>query len=183
MRTLNILSYILYLILFPFVLAVPIIFWIVTKVILNINDEISSYKLFGEQVTTSENPVPLIAALIIYLLVSISNAYGLILLYKIVEKFKKMLFFNSVIISYLKQMGYIFSLGFLMIYFLKPVIEIEDFIFINTRTNEELNVFIQTPLNGLVIGLFFLVLSKVFHIAKIQKEENIELKQENELTI
>ncbi len=39
------------------------------------------------------------------------------------------------------------------------------------------------PLNGFIMGLFFLVLSKVFQIAKIQKEENIELKEENELTI
>nr|WP_317631143.1 DUF2975 domain-containing protein [uncultured Flavobacterium sp.] len=183
MKAINTLSYILYLILFPFLLAVPIIFWIGAKLILNINDEISSYKLFGKEVITSENPIPLIATLIIYLLVSIANAYGLILLYKIVEKFKKMIFFHSDIISYLKQMGYIFSLGFLMIYFLKPVIEIEDFIFINTRTNEEINVFIETPLNGLVIGLFFLVLSQVFKEALKQKQENIELKQENELTI
>jgi uncharacterized membrane protein YvlD (DUF360 family) len=43
--------------------------------------------------------------------------------------------------------------------------------------------FFNFPLNGLIIGLFFLVLSKVFQIAKFQKEENIELKQENELTI
>lgn len=43
--------------------------------------------------------------------------------------------------------------------------------------------FFHFPLNGFVIGLFFLVLSKVFQIAKIQQEQNIELKQENELTI
>ena len=42
---------------------------------------------------------------------------------------------------------------------------------------------LQSPLGGLIIGFFFLVLSQVFKEAKIQKEENIELKQENELTI
>lgn len=42
---------------------------------------------------------------------------------------------------------------------------------------------LQSPLGGLIIGFFFLVLSKVFKEAKKQKEENIELKQENELTI
>jgi len=42
---------------------------------------------------------------------------------------------------------------------------------------------LQSPLGGLIIGFFFLVLSQVFKEAKKQKEENIELKQENELTI
>lgn len=42
---------------------------------------------------------------------------------------------------------------------------------------------LQSPLGGLLIGLLFLTLSQVFQIAKNQKEENIELKKENELTI
>ena len=39
------------------------------------------------------------------------------------------------------------------------------------------------PIVILVLGLFFIILSKAFEIGKKQKEENIELKQENELTI
>ena len=57
-----------------------------------------------------------------------------------------------------------------------------ELIFSKKEKNSLTNLF-NFPLNGLIIGLFFLVLSKVFQIAKIQKEENIELKQENELTI
>lgn len=182
MRTLSTLSFILYVILFPFFIAVPIMIWITTKLILNINDEIPTYKLLGEEIITTNNAFPLIATLIIYLAVCIANAYGLVLLYKIIERFKKMLFFQNDVIRYLKQMGYIFSLGFLIVYFLKPIIDINEFIFINTVSND-FNKFIENPINDLVIGLFFLVLSKVFQIAKQQKEENIELKQENDLTI
>jgi len=91
--------------------------------------------------------------------------------------------FEGEIISHLKQMGYIFSLGYLLIYFLKLIINVNDFIFLKTTTNHLETILIESPINGLVIGLFFLVLSKVFQIAKKQKEENIELKQENELTI
>ena len=183
MRTLNTLSFILYVFLFPFVLAVPVMLWIIGKILFNLNDEIPTYRFLGEEILTAQNPILLVLTLTSYLLVSIANAYGFILLYKIVEKFKKMQFFQTDVINHLKHMGYIFSIGFLIIYFIKPIIKIDDFIFINTTSNPELNLFIEKPLNGLIIGLFFLVLSKVFQIAKIQKEENIELKQENELTI
>lgn len=182
MRSLKTLSFVLYVILFPFFLAIPLMIWVITNVIFNINEQIPTYKLFKEQIITSDNLIPLIVVLIIYLLVFIANAYGIFLLYRIVEKFKKFEIFQTEIISYLKQMGYIFSLGYLLIYFLKPIIDIDDFIFFKTSTRG-FETFIENPVNGLVIGLFFLVLSKVFQIAKKQKEENIELKQENELTI
>lgn len=183
MRALNNLSFLLYVILFPFLLAIPLMIWIIGTVIVNINDKIPTYKLFNEVIITADNPIPLIVALIICLVVLIANAYGLILLYKLIKKFKKFLLFETEIISYLKQMGYIFSLGYLVIYFLKLSINVEDFIFLKATTNHLENTFIESPINSLVIGLFFLVLSKVFQIAKKQKEENIELKQENELTI
>lgn len=183
MRTLNTLSFILYVVLFPFFLAIPLMIGIIVKVVLNINEEIPTYEILGEETLTTNNPIPLIAALILYLIVSIANAYGLLLLYKIIKKFKKFQLFQNEIISYLKQMGYIFALGYLLIYFLKLLINIDDFIFLKATTNHLETTFIEHPINGLIIGLFFLVLSKVFQIAKIQKEQNIKLKQENELTI
>ena len=152
------------------------------NLVLNIDEEIPAYKLFKEEVITANNPIPLIVALIIYLLVFIANAYGFLLLYRIIEKFKKLQLFEVKIISYLKRIVYIFSVGYLLIYFLKPIVSIDDCLFFKKSTNGY-ETFISNPLNGLVIGLFFLVLSKVFQIAKKQKEENIELKQENELTI
>ncbi len=182
MRTLNILSFILYVILFPFVLGIPLMIWVISNIVLNIGEEIPTYKLFKEEVLTANNPIPLIVALIIYLLVFIANAYGFLLLYRIIEKFKKLQLFEVKIISYLKRIGYIFSVGYLLIYFLKPIVSIDDFLFFKKSTNGY-ETFISNPLNGLIIGLFFLVLSKVFQIAKKQKEENIELKQEKELTI
>lgn len=182
MRSLKTLSFVLYVILCPFFLAIPLMIWVIANVITDINEQIPTYKLFNEQIITSDNPIPLIVVLIIYLLVFIANTYGIFLLYRIVEKFKKFQIFQTEIISYLKQMGYIFSLGYLLTYFLKPIIDVGDFIFFKTST-KGFETFIENPINGLVIGLFFLVLSKVFQIAKIQQEQNIELKQENELTI
>lgn len=80
MRALNNLSFLLYVILFPFLLAIPLMIWIIGSVIVNINDKIPTYKLFNEEVITADNPIPLVVALIIYLVVLIANAYGLILL-------------------------------------------------------------------------------------------------------
>src|SRR5690554_878959 len=183
MRALNNLSFLLYVILFPFLLAIPLMIWIIGTVIVNINDKIPTYKLFNEVIITADNPIPLIVALIICLVVLIANAYGLILLYKLIKKFKKFLLFETEIISYLKQMGYIFSLGYILIYFLKLSINVEDFIFLKTTTNYLENTFIESSITTIVIYIFFFKLSEILQIAKKQKEENIELKQENELTI
>lgn len=76
MKTLNILSFILYVILLPFVLGIPLMIWVISNVVLNIGEEIPTYKLFKEEVITANNPIPLIVTLIIYLLVFIANAYG-----------------------------------------------------------------------------------------------------------
>ena len=85
--------------------------WVISNIVLNIGEEIPTYKLFKEEVITANNPIPLIVALIIYLLVFIANAYGFLLLYRIIEKFKKLQLFEVKIISYLKRIGYIFSVG------------------------------------------------------------------------
>ena len=185
MRTLNNLSFTLYFVLFPFALAIPLMIAMVIKVFLNINEKIPTYTLLEEETLTANNPIPLMITLILYIIVSIANAYGLLLLYKIIQKFKKFQLFQTEIISYLKQMGYIFSLGYLLIFFLKLIINMEGFVFFNTNTYTYNlgTTIIDNPINGFVIGLFFLILSNVFQIAKNQKEENIELKQENELTI
>src|SRR5690606_15240901 len=104
MRSLKTLSFVLYVILFPFVLAIPLMIWVIANVIIDIDQEIPTYKLFNEEIITSDSPIPLIVALLIYLLVFIANAYGILLLYRIVEKFKKFQLFQTDIISYLKQM-------------------------------------------------------------------------------
>src|SRR5690606_33430747 len=181
MRALNTLNFILYVVLFPFALAIPLIIAMVVSVVLNINEKIPTYTLLGKETLTADNPIPLIITLILYLIVSIANAYGLLLLYKITEKFKKLQLFQTEIISYLKQMGYIFSFGYLIIYFLKLFISMEDFVFFNKNTYNLGTTIIDNPINGFVIGLFFLILSNVFQIAKNQKEENVVLKEENEL--
>lgn len=183
MRALNTLNFILYVGLFPFVCTIPLIIVMVIKVFLNFNETIPTYTLLGEETLTANNPIPLIITLILYVIVSIANAYGLLLLYKITQKFKKLQLFHPEIISYLKQMGDIFSLGHLLIFFLKLIINIEGFVLFNTNTYNLGATIIDNPINGFVIGLFFLILSSVFQIAKNQKEENVVLKEENELTI
>ncbi|WP_397334349.1 hypothetical protein [Paenimyroides marinum] len=61
-------------------------------------------------------------------------------------------------------------------------IKYQDDLFVKTFTMGVNNPF-EMPIIILIFGLFFLSLSKAFQIAKIQKEENTELRQENELTI
>lgn len=104
--------------------------------------------------------------------------YSIFLFKQNVTSFLNFNFFTDRVIINFKTMGIIYILGniinSLIIPFLKQHIKI-DFGFDHNLLN--------FPLNGLIIGLFFLVMSKVFQIAKNQKEENIELKQENELTI
>ena len=104
--------------------------------------------------------------------------YSIFLFKQNVTSFLNFNFFTDRVIINFKTMGIIYILGniinSLIIPFFKQHIKI-DFGFDNNLLN--------FPLNGLIIGLFFLVMSKVFQIAKNQKKENIELKQENELTI
>ncbi|RRJ90669.1 DUF2975 domain-containing protein [Paenimyroides tangerinum] len=104
--------------------------------------------------------------------------YSIFLFKQNITSFLNFNFFTDRVIINFKTMGIIYILGniinSLIIPFFKQHIKI-DFGFDNNLLN--------FPLNGLIIGLFFLVMSKVFQIAKNQKKENIELKQENELTI
>ncbi|MBA5793214.1 DUF2975 domain-containing protein [Flavobacterium sp. xlx-214] len=182
MKTLNILSFILYIILLAFIIMVPVLIWIVGYTIANIETEIPSYLLFKQEVLTTNNPYPLFISLLIYVIVFIANAYALLLFYKVIKQFKKSKIFDEKVVIYLKQMGYIFAIGYLLIYSLKPIIDMKSFTFFKNSSNG-FDTFLEYPINGFIIGLFFLILSKAFQIAKQQKEENVELKQENDLTI
>ncbi len=104
--------------------------------------------------------------------------YSIFLFKQNITSFIKLELFTNKVIKNFKLMGIIYISGYIISSFIIPFFK-QD-IKIEIGQNED---FLNFPLNGLIIGLFFLVLSKVFQIAKIQKEQNIKLKQENELTI
>lgn len=106
-----------------------------------------------------------------------SYVYSIYLFKQNISSFIKFKLFTNQVIKNFKIMGGIYIVSYVISSLSYPLFSQELKIEIGQDD------FLNFPLNGLVIGLFFLVLSKVFEIAKIQKEENIELKQENELTI
>ena len=90
--------------------------------------------------------------------------------------------FTKNVINNFYKTGWVFIISFISLKILTIFIQI-DAGFITNQVNFDIINFTLNPINGLIIGILFLILSKVFYIAKIQKEENMELKQENELTI
>lgn len=112
--------------------------------------------------------------------------YSIFLFKRNIESFENKKLFTVDVIQNFKTIGFIYLIG----YFISVLIKFLIPIFTNNNLNIAFGYDEQSfvglfnfPLNGLIIGLLFLTLSQVFQIAKIQKEENIELKQENELTI
>lgn len=106
-----------------------------------------------------------------------SYVYSIYLFKQNISSFIKFKLFTNQVIKNFKIMGGIYIVSYVISSLSYPLFSQELKIEIGQDD------FLNFPLNGLVIGLFFLVLSKVFEIAIIQKQENIELKQENELTI
>ena len=103
-----------------------------------------------------------------------------------VRNFEKRDFYNNKHSKRFKRIGIIFIFNYLLTFALSKYLIIkrpEDSIEIILPISEAIFNQLQSPLGGLIIGFFFLVLSQVFKEAKKQKEENIELKHENELTI
>jgi len=103
-----------------------------------------------------------------------------------VRNFEKRDFYNNKHSKRFNWIGLIFIINYLLTFTLSKYLIIQrpdDFVDKSLPFSELAFRQLQSPLGGLIIGFFFLVLSQVFKEAKKQKEENIELKQENELTI
>lgn len=113
--------------------------------------------------------------------------YSIFLFKKNVESFTNFKLFTNQVIKNFKVIGIIYLAGYLASVFITYVIPLfgnDSTIKIGIGNDKDSLIrLFDFPLNGLIIGLFFLTLSQVFHIAKLQKEENITLKQENDLTI
>lgn len=124
------------------------------------------------------------------MLVKIAFAYILYLFIKIFKDFSKYKFFSNLVITKFKQIGY-------LLIFTTIIQNIVGYFFIkNFKTPSELNVLydfsylFDNRFSNIIIGLIFIGFSYVLNVAKDYKknnlkleEENIELKQENELTI
>ena len=182
MKTLNILRFILQITLFFLILAIPVYLIGTIVIVWDIEHEIKSFELFNTIYETNNNKLFLSLVLFLYFLTFAANVFGIYLLLKSLNFFYKMDFFNQIVIRNFKIMGYLFLVSYLTVEVLR-IIKFDSIVFFD---NNQISAFansLQNPINGFIIGLFFLILSKVFQLAKIQKEENIELKQENELTI
>ena len=113
--------------------------------------------------------------------------YSIYLFKNCITSFKQLHLFSNKVIRNFKWIGVIYIGGYLINLCVQSIFplfldELQASIKIDYNEDNLTRLF-NFPLNGFIIGLFFLVLSNVFQIAKNQKEENIELKQENELTI
>ena len=112
--------------------------------------------------------------------------YSIYLFKRNMQSFKNGSLFTTEVIQNFKIIGLIYLIGYFistLVTFFVPIFKESKFKIEIGFDEQSFNGLYDFPLNGLIIGLLFLTLSKVFQIAKNQKEENIELKQENELTI
>lgn len=113
-----------------------------------------------------------------------SYIYAIYKLRKCLDLFMEYKFFHKNVIRNFNTIGYIFLIGFIV----NCILNYSDLL-LKASNQESVPLSIEftdvflAPLNGLIIGLLFITFSQVFQIAKNQKEENIELKKENELTI
>lgn len=136
---------------------------------------------------SGKNRLPLYLAMLAIAIYYAFYVYSIFLFKKNITSFIKLKIFTNQVINNFKIMGIIYLVGYIASVISNSVIpfyfnDLQGIIGIDYNEKSLTGLF-DFPLNGFIMGLFFLVLSKVFQIAKIQKEENIELKQENELTI
>ncbi|SEI02335.1 Protein of unknown function [Paenimyroides aquimaris] len=143
---------------------------------------VPSYRLFGTFYKTSESSLPIYISTILYFTTYTLIILSLLSFYSIIEEFKEQHFFSDKVIYCFKRMGWLLCISFSIKLIIMGSIKYQDDLFVKTFTMGVNNPF-EMPIIILIFGLFFLSLSKAFQIAKIQKEENTELRQENELTI
>ncbi|WP_177760615.1 DUF2975 domain-containing protein [Flavobacterium sp. I3-2] len=184
MRTITILNIILRLIFGIAIITLTILTVILLLAFLNIDLGIDNPLVKNMDINSPiDFLIETILIIIAYLYFG-SYIYAIYKLRRCLDLFMEMKFFDEVVIKNFKIIGYIFLVGFLFTCLLNYVDLYEK---ASLQENIPLsiefsNIFLN-PLNGLIISLFFIVLSNVFKLAKNQKEENIELKQENDLTI
>ena len=141
-----------------------------------------TYQLFGSTYQTTEFSFPLYISTLLYFVSYVAIIICFLFFYKVIEEFKKRNIFHEKVIRFFKIMGYLLCFSFAIKFVTMCCIKYKDALFTKENLVGVNNIF-EMPVVILIFGLFFIILSKAFEIAKNQKEENIELKQENELTI
>jgi len=182
MKSLRILNSLLLLLLIQLVLSIILILSISIPVLSDIENNTTFFKILNQPQPVKENIYLIVFFYMVTLVCYCSNVYGIYLIKKSVTNFTKLELFTPGNINNFSQAGWIFIGSFLILKIATIFIQI-DLGFISSKINIDIENIALNPINGLLIGLLLLVLSRVFKIAMLQKEENIELKQETELTI
>jgi len=169
MKTLKNLLYVTYIffILFPFILgSLIILVWI------NMPEEINViYKDF-----------PNTRSILIALLQIVSYVTFIIILkymIRVVTDFINQQYFSTINLKLISRIGYCLILIFVLSDILIPCLKATHKLVINLDVIDILT----SATYKLYFGLFLIGIGKAFKLGLQQKEENIELKQENELTI
>jgi len=131
-------------------------------------------EFMGREVATESNKSYFQIFISICCIVYLLYFYAITLFNLCVRKFEKRIFFDEKIIKHFKNIGFIFITNFIIVFLLDRmfVIHSEKVIQASTNFSNTLLTKLEAPLGSLIIGFFFLVLSKVFKEAKKQKEEN-----------
>jgi len=182
MRTINILSFIVYPIVICFLLFIPLLGYFCFDLLTKIETRVPFFTLLGKRYETSEMAYPIYISTFSYFISSVCIIIAFYFFNKIIDEFKKKNIFHLSVIKHFKTIGYLLCTSFFIRFITFSCIKYTDDVFVK-QTVAGVNSIFEMPIVILIFGLFFIILSKAFEIAKIQKEENIELKQENELTI
>lgn len=182
MRSINILSFIIYPIVICFLLFIPLLAYFCIDLLINIETKIPSYLLFGTRYETKAFTLPLYISTILYFISYVLIILSFYFFNKIIDQFKKQNIFHLSVIKYFKTIGYLLCISFVIKFIMISIVKYKDNVFVK-ETVAGVNSIFEMPIVILIFGLFFIILSKAFEIGKKQKEENIVLKQENELTI
>jgi len=131
-------------------------------------------QFMGKEVSNDENTVYFRAFSLIAYVTYLLYFYAITLFNLCVRLFEKRIFFDKKIIKRFKKIGLIFITNFIIVFLLGKlfVIHSEKVIQASTNFSSQILTKLEAPLGSLILGFFFLVLSKVFKEAKKQKEEN-----------
>ncbi|WP_136466644.1 DUF2975 domain-containing protein [Flagellimonas onchidii] len=95
--------------------------------------------------------------------------YGFFLFKKLIHQFKKRLFFTDFAIQTLKRIGYVLIAYTFLNSIIKNILEH----LVEQQTNIRNSDYTLSPfIYPLLLGFFFIILSEVFKVAKITKQEN-----------
>ena len=156
-----------------------IIFFLATKSTLQF-DDFSQWTITINNIEQYENKELLIKSFFIGIWLMYIIYFVAIFTFNLsVRDFEKKKFIHSNHIKRFQWIGILFIFNYFVSALIKQFITIrkpDDPIEVAFIFSEKISTEFQTPLGGLLIGLFFLVLSQVF-------KEALKQKQENELTI